>query len=145
VLWPLRTITATHPVATVAAARPPPYAASTQGKPTFDVASGGIPDTTHASVSNIPAVATATVAAAGIHDCAHASASALPAVVSAAKATAAFSIHNNEDGWGLDPLGPRDIGNAADTGATGQLRNFEASRAHQLSSSLELTFFLFGF
>jgi hypothetical protein len=106
---------ATQPVATAAAARPPPDADSTQDKPTFAVASAGIPDVAHTSVSTPPAVAT-TVAA----DDAHASVYALPSVATdnATNATAAFSIHNNENDWDL-ALVPRAIGNTADTGATG--------------------------
>jgi hypothetical protein len=116
VFWSLSTATANQPVATAAASRPPYDAAtrntvavaqpssdtatrtaaarptSTQGKPTFDVADAGIPDDVHASVAVLPAVATT-------------------------KATAAFSIHNNEDDdWDLAPIGPRALGNIDDTG-----------------------------
>jgi hypothetical protein len=111
---------------TTTAARPPPAAAtrttaarptSTQGKHTFAVAADDIPDAAHASicVADLPAVTIATKYQSTI------CVAAFSPVAATAKATAAFSIHNNEDNdWDLAPLGPSTLGNVA-TGATGQV------------------------
>jgi hypothetical protein len=127
VRWSLRT--AAQPVAT--AARPSAAAAatrtdlstavwdatSTQGKTTFADAAVGIPDAAHAStqyqstitsVAALPASATANAVADTTK------------TATATATTAAFSIHNNEDGvdddWDLAPLVPITLGYAAAAG-----------------------------
>jgi hypothetical protein len=91
----------------------------TQGKLNFAAAADDIPDAAHTSTHDQSKI----TSVAALPDTATAAAAITTKIATVTANTAAFSIHNHEDGanddWDLAPLGPRALGNVAASGDGG--------------------------